>query len=99
LNLCRVAGETSEWIVTGEGMNELAAGDLDAAATMLRASAKGSVDLPPLRVNQACPQAALGDDAQSRALERGAWNAFRSTRRRIVPSWRRCAATATRRLA
>jgi tetratricopeptide (TPR) repeat protein len=68
--LCRAAGESSLWIMTGEGMNELASGNVDAAAAMLEANAQLALDQPALLICQACMHAAMGDDSRSRMLER-----------------------------
>ncbi|MEP7181305.1 MAG: tetratricopeptide repeat protein [Betaproteobacteria bacterium] len=69
LSLCRAAGETSIWLLTSAGMNELAAGKLDTATTLLGEAATRFPDMPAALAGLACLHAARGDAERARALD------------------------------
>jgi Tfp pilus assembly protein PilF len=66
--LCRAAGETSLWYLHGAGMNELAAGKIEAAAALLAEGATRFPDLPIAIVGKACLHAARGERGRAQAL-------------------------------
>jgi len=68
--LCRAAGEASMWILTSAGMNELAAGSLDAAAALLGEAAARFPDMPAALLCHACLHAARGDAERARDIDR-----------------------------
>jgi len=68
--LCRAAGEASMWILTSAGMNELAAGSLDAAAALLGEAATRFPDMPAALISHACLHAARGDAESARDIDR-----------------------------
>ena len=68
--LCRAAGEASPWILTSGGMNELAAGNLDAAAALIGDGAAHFPDIPAALVGRACLYAARGDAERARDVDR-----------------------------
>jgi TolB-like protein len=67
--LCRAAGESSLWTLTSGGMNELAAGRLDAAAPLLDDAAARFPDMPMALMAHACLFAARGDAVRARAID------------------------------
>jgi TolB-like protein/Tfp pilus assembly protein PilF len=68
--LCRAAGESSLWILTTAGMNELAAGSLEAAAALLGEAATRFPDMPAALLSHACLHAARGDAERARDIDR-----------------------------
>lgn len=74
--LCRAAGETSLWVLSEAGLNELAAGNLDAAATSFEEMAQRHPDYPSTPMLAAYLAAARGDVARARAEERACLERF-----------------------
>jgi tetratricopeptide (TPR) repeat protein len=68
--LCRASGEASLWVLTGAGMNELAAGNLDAAALLLSDAEKRFPDMQAAVLSHAILRAVEGDHERARAIER-----------------------------
>ena len=68
--LCRAAGEASLWILTSAGMNELWAGNLDAASALIGEAVARFPDMPAPLVCDACLHAARGDAERARAIDR-----------------------------
>lgn len=66
--LCRAAGESSLWTLTSGGMNELYAGNLNAAAALLEEAAARFSDMPTALLARACLDAARGDADRARAI-------------------------------
>lgn len=68
--LCRAGGESSLWVLTGAGQNELTAGDLDAAQVLFDEAVARFPDSPSVLISCAWLEAARGDAPAARALER-----------------------------
>ncbi len=69
-SLCRAAGDTSLWMPIGAGVQELAAGDLDAAQALFDEALERFPDLPTALIGRAYVHAARGNADDARALER-----------------------------
>ena len=67
--LCRASGDASIWTLIGSGLNELAAGDLDRAGSLLDEARARFPDLPGAYTARALLHAAKGEPAAARALE------------------------------
>ena len=90
--LCRAAGEGSVWALVGYGMNELAAGDLDAAAPLLIEALERFPDIPAVLVSHAALHAARGDHERASAIEReyeARYPFYSPSHRALVPALRR----------
>jgi Tfp pilus assembly protein PilF len=70
VSLCSAAGEGSVWLLTTAGMIELAAGNLDAAASLLEQAAARFPDMPLALNGVARLHAARGDAERARAIDR-----------------------------
>ncbi len=68
--LCRATGEMSLWVLTGAGMNELAAGNFDAAETLVAEAVARFPDMPTALLCRAYVHAARGDAEAALALDR-----------------------------
>ena len=77
--LCRASGETSPWVLSETGLNELAAGNLDAAAASFAEMTERHPDLPATPMLAACLFAARGDAARAREEERACVERFPQT--------------------
>jgi TolB-like protein/tetratricopeptide (TPR) repeat protein len=77
--LCRASGETSMWVLSEAGLNELAAGRLDAAAALFDEMTRRYPDLPTTPMLHAYLSAARGDDAGAREQERACLQRFPQT--------------------
>jgi TolB-like protein/Tfp pilus assembly protein PilF len=74
--LCRAAGELSHWVLSESGLNELAAGNLDAAGLFFEQTLRLFPELPTTLMHRAQLFAALGDKAAARAAERDCIDRF-----------------------
>ena len=74
--LCRAGGEASLWVLTGSGQNELADGQLDAAQRFFNEAAERFPDLPFVLLCLGWLEAARGNAARARAIERDCIDRF-----------------------
>lgn len=89
--LCRAAGEGSVWALSGCGMNELAAGNLDVAAPLLIEAVKRFPDTAVVLVDHAALCAAMGDHDRASAIEReyeARYPFYSPAHRALVPALR-----------
>lgn len=100
--LCRASGESSVWVALGEGLNELADGNVALAATLIDEAAGRLPDLPAVLVSRATLRAAQGDAAGAAALERecdARFPGYSPAHRAVPAAWRGDRATAIARMA
>jgi len=75
-SLCRASGEASFWVLSESGLNELAAGNLDAAQAHFDETATRYPDFPTTMMNSAYMFAVRGDAVRAREAERNCLERF-----------------------